>query len=135
MKRIHEGKVELIAAEAQCLLTATRGGDQGRVMLEFLPAAYTGNAPGILVRFMLTWDQATKFAVALKAQAGNIRAGIDVVPGTGAAPVMLYLAGTFGPGLRLVLTAEDAERLVHGLTRATEFATQAPGIDVVRKLR
>jgi hypothetical protein len=136
MARIHEGTVELIAGEGTCKLTATRGGDEGRVLAEFYPQ-HTGNAPGMLFRVMLGWQDATKLAVALKATAEAIRAGVDVVPGTAAAPVMVYFPpfGNFGPGLRLVLTAEDAERLMHGVIKATEFATQAPGIDVVRRLR
>lgn len=137
-KRLDSRKVELVAAEATAIITASRGGDAGRVLLELYPAAFTGNAPGILFRCIMHWKYALEFAVALKATAERIREGVDVVPGTNAAPVMLYFPplGEFaGQGVRVVFTPEDAERLMHGVTQVAEFATTLAPLDVVRRLR
>lgn len=137
MKRLESRHVELLAAEAIAEITASRGGDGGRVLLELMPV-FSGNAPGILFRCIMHWKYALEFAIALKDIAEKIRQGIDVVPGTNAAPVMLYFPplGHFaGQGVRVVFTPEDAERLMHGVTQVAEFATQLAPLDVVRKLR
>jgi hypothetical protein len=128
--------VNLRSAEATVYLHTERQGDEGRVMWEIFPAAYSGNSPGVLYRIMQGWEEAIKTAVALRQVAAYIHDGLSVVPGTNAAPVMLYLqaAGEFGAGLRLVLTEEDALTLMNELTTVAEHATKAAPIVVATKL-
>lgn len=114
-------------------MTATRGGELGRVMFEVFPV-HGGNAPGMLLRFMMHWSDCLKFAIALKAHQQNIKDGIDVVPGTGSSPIMFYLTpqGEWGAGLRLILTEADCETWMHLITEGANFATKKPGIVLAR---
>jgi hypothetical protein len=129
-------EVNLKNAEARIYLHTEKGGDEGRVMWEIFPTVYSGNAPGLLYRIMQTWEDVTKTAIALKVIAGRIHDGEDVVPGTNAAPVMLYLqaAGEFGAGLRVVLSEEEALLLMHALTQAAEHATKLAPLAVATRL-
>ena len=125
-------EMPLLSAEAKVVMSASRGGDLGRVMLEVFPYPHSGNAPGMLSRYMLHWKKALEFAIGLKAIQDAIKNGVDVVPGTRYAPVMFNLGqgGEWDPGLRLVLTQEDCETWAHLLTDGAKFASEKPGLIV-----
>lgn len=124
-------EVPLLSAAAKVIMTATRGGEYGKVMIEVFPFPHEGNAPGMLSRYMLHWKQCLKLGMALKTVAQHLRDGdIPMAPGVSYAPVMLNLGqgGEFDPGIRLVLTADDCETWMHFCVDGAEFAQQAPGI-------
>lgn len=131
-------ELPLISAEAKVIMTASRGGNDGKLMLEIFPFPHSGNAPGMLSRYMLHWRQALALAIALaKAFAPAIKGGQDVAAGTNYAPVMLELGqgGAYDPGIRLVLTEDDCLTWAHLLTDGAEFASKQPGLIVAHQAR
>ena len=131
-KNIWMREIPLLSAESKVVMTASRGGEGGKVMVEVFPFPHSGNAPGMLSRYMLHWKQALKLGMALKEMAGHLRVESNLVPNTQYAPVMLNLGqgGEFDPGIRLVLTADDCETWMHFCVDGAEFAAQEPGLIV-----
>lgn len=123
---------DLVAAEAKFTVVAEPKGEQAVLVFSFTPAVHTGNTPGLEYQFYVPWKWALQFAGGLLRAAQRRRAGEGLVPGKDYGRDMLNLPGN--ARLFVFLTADDCETLAHVIEEAVTYATEKPGLDVVRSL-
>jgi hypothetical protein len=123
---------DLLAAEAKFTVVAEPKGKQAVLIFSFSPAIHTGTTPGLEYQFFVPWKWASQFAGGLLRMAQRMRGGEGVVPGREYGRHLLNLPGN--ARLLVFLTADDCETLAAVIEEAVTYATEKPGIDIIKSL-